>query len=98
MVDILAPHITDPCYFSQNMSFDDIEELADWNFGKLFWLTRTTANENAPVSDENTPESDENAPESDDQTTESDENAPESEEGEPKCEIQTLELAKEMAE
>ena len=73
------------------MSFDDIEELADWNFGKLFWLTRTTANENAPVSDENTTESDENAPESD-------ENAPESDEGEPECEIQTLELAKEMAE
>ena len=76
MVANLAPHLKDPCYFSQNMSSDSIEDLANWNFGQLFWLTRTTANENAPESDGNAPESDENAPESDNQTTESDDQMP----------------------
>ena len=78
MVANLAPHLKDPCYFSQNMSSDSIEDLANWNFGQLFWLTRTTANENAPESDGNAPESDENALESDENAPESDENAPES--------------------
>ena len=99
MVANLAPHLKDPSYFSQNMSSDNIEDLANWNFGQLFWLTRTTANENVPESDGNAPESDENAPESDDQTTESDDQTPESEDQTTESDGNApLELAKEMAE
>ena len=99
MVANLAPHLKDPSYFSQNMSSDNIEDLANWNFGQLFWLTRTTANENAPESDGNAPESDENAPESDDQTTESDDQTPESDDQTTESDGNApLELAKEMAE
>ena len=98
----LAPHIRDPCYFSQNMSSADMEKLANWNFGQLFWLT----NENAPESDENAPESDENAPESDGNAPASDDQMPESDDQTPESDDQTtesdgnapLELTKEMAE
>ena len=102
MVDNLAPHIPDPCYFPQNMSSDDMEELANWNFGQLFWLS----NENAPENDENSPESDENAPGSDGNAPASDDQMPESDDQTPESDDQTterngnapLELAKEMAE
>ena len=105
----LAPHIRDPCYFSKDMSSADMEDLANRNFGQLFWLT----NENAPESDENAPESDENAPESDENAPENDGNAPasdyqmpESDDQAPESDDQTterdgnapLEFAKEMAE